>query len=65
MLVLTRKRGESIVIGGEIQVTILEVSGDKVRVGVEAPPEVEVHRQEVLGKIATEGRRRTTPASGS
>lgn len=63
MLVLTRRRGESIVIDGGIQITVLEVSGDKVRVGVDAPPEVEVHRQEVLGKIAAEGRRKAPRAN--
>lgn len=61
MLVLTRRRGESIMIGGGIEITILEVSGDKVRVGIEAPPDIEVHRNEVLTKIATEGRRKPRP----
>lgn len=48
MLVLTRRRGESIVIGGEIEVTVLEVTGDKVRVGIEAPDDVDIHRKEIL-----------------
>ncbi len=58
MLVLTRRKGESIVITGGISITIIDVSGEKVRVGVEAPPEIEGHREEVLAKIATEGRRK-------
>ena len=48
MLVLSRKRDERIVIGDNIVITIVEVRGDKVRLGIEAPSEVPVHRQEVL-----------------
>lgn len=48
MLVLTRKFGESIVIGDNVTVTIYPLGGDKVRVGVTAPKEVSVHRQEVF-----------------
>jgi carbon storage regulator len=47
MLVLSRKRDERIVIGDNIVITIVDVRGDKVRVGIEAPPEIPVHRQEV------------------
>ena len=48
MLVLSRKRDERIVIGDNIVITIVDVRGDKVRLGIEAPTEVPVHRQEVL-----------------
>ena len=48
MLVLSRKLGEKIVIGDNIVITVVEVRGDKVRLGIEAPSEVPVHRQEVL-----------------
>jgi len=48
MLVLSRKRDERIVIGDNIVITVVEVRGDKVRLGIEAPTEVPVHRQEVL-----------------
>jgi carbon storage regulator len=48
MLVLTRKRDERIVIGENIVITVVEVRGDKVRLGIEAPMDVPVHRQEVL-----------------
>jgi carbon storage regulator len=48
MLVLSRKRDERIVIGENIVITVVEVRGDKVRLGIEAPTEVPVHRQEVL-----------------
>ncbi|PKN10769.1 MAG: carbon storage regulator [Deltaproteobacteria bacterium HGW-Deltaproteobacteria-7] len=47
MLILTRKQGESITIGDDIKVTILDVKGKYVRVGVEAPRELPVHRQEM------------------
>jgi carbon storage regulator len=48
MLVLSRKRDERIVIGDNIVITVVEVRGDKVRLGIEAPSEVPVHRQEVI-----------------
>jgi carbon storage regulator len=51
MLVLSRKRDESIVIGDGIVVTIVDIRGDKVRLGIQAPPNVPVHRQEVLEAI--------------
>ncbi len=47
MLVLTRRIGEEIVIAGNIRVTITAINGDKVRVGITAPPQVRVDRQEV------------------
>jgi len=51
MLVLSRKKNESIVIRDDIVVTMVEVRGDKVRLGIEAPREVPVHRREVYEKI--------------
>ena len=51
MLVLTRRVGESIRIGDDIEVTILEDRGHQIRVGIEAPKEVPVHRSEVLERI--------------
>jgi len=51
MLVLSRKKNESIIIDGKIKVTIIEIRGDKVRVGVEAPREIDVHREEVFNAI--------------
>jgi carbon storage regulator len=47
MLVLTRRLGESIVIDHDVRVTVLEVKGDRVRIGIAAPPQVVVDRQEV------------------
>lgn len=51
MLVLSRKRDERIVIGGNIVITVIEVRGDKVRLGITAPVDVPVHRQEVYDAI--------------
>jgi len=51
MLVLTRKVGQSIVIGDEIEVVILEVRGEQVRVGIRAPKNVSVHRKEIYEQI--------------
>jgi carbon storage regulator len=51
MLVLQRKKNESIVINDEITITIVEIRGDKVRLGIEAPKEVPVHRREVFDVI--------------
>ena len=56
MLVLTRKLGESIVIGNNVRVTVLEMQGKQVRLGIEAPPEVPVHRGEVYKRIEAENR---------
>ncbi len=62
MLVLSRKVDESIVIGEDIVVTVVEVRGDKVRLGISAPREVTVHRREVYDKIH-ENSLRHDPAS--
>lgn len=51
MLVLTRKQGESVIIGDNIKVTILQVQGSNIRVGIEAPSEISVHREEIFNKI--------------
>lgn len=51
MLVLSRKKNESIVIGDDIRIVVVEIRGDKVRLGVEAPRSVPVHRREVYDAI--------------
>lgn len=51
MLVLTRRAGESIVIGDEVRVVVLDVRGDTVRLGIEAPRSVQVHRAEVYAEV--------------
>jgi carbon storage regulator len=57
MLVLSRQRDESIMIGDSIVVTIVDIRGDKVRLGISAPAEVPVHRQEVYEAIQRENQR--------
>jgi carbon storage regulator len=54
MLVLSRQKDESIMIGDDIKVTVVDVRGDKVRLGIEAPREVSVHRIEVYEAIQRE-----------
>mgnify|MGYP002641846423 CR=1 FL=1 len=54
MLVLTRKAGESIVIGSDIRVTVLEMQGRQIRLGIEAPSDISVHRGEVYERIREE-----------
>ncbi len=56
MLVLTRKAGEGIIIGDDIKITIVELKGGGVRVGIDAPREMKVHRQEVFERIKEENR---------
>lgn len=57
MLVLSRQRDESIVIGENIVITVVDIRGDKVRLGIDAPTEVPVHRREVFDAIQNENRR--------
>ncbi|WP_062108987.1 carbon storage regulator CsrA [Bacillus niameyensis] len=54
MLVLTRKKGESIQIGEDIEITITQVKGDQVKLGIKAPKNVEIHRKEVWVEIQEE-----------
>lgn len=56
MLVLTRRRGEGVALGPDIRVVILDVKGGQVRLGIEASPSIEVHRDEVYARIQDENR---------
>ena len=56
MLVLSRQRDESIIIGDNIEITVVDIRGDKVRLGVSAPKEISVHRKEVYDAIRRENR---------
>ena len=62
MLVLTRKTGERIAIGDNIKITVLEIKGDTVRLGIEAPRETQVYREEIFLKIQEENRLAATAA---
>ena len=55
MLILTRRVGETVMIGEEVSVTILGVKGNQVRVGINAPKNVAVHREEIFERIKSEG----------
>jgi carbon storage regulator len=61
MLVLTRKRNQSIMIGDDIEVSVLAITGDKIRLGIQAPREIPVFRDEVYREI----REQTAAAGGS
>ena len=54
MLILTRRVGETVVIGNDVDVTVLGVKGNQVRLGVKAPREVAVHREEIFQRICRE-----------
>tara|TARA_B100000029_G_scaffold29996_2_gene28783 strand:+ start:987 stop:1205 length:219 start_codon:yes stop_codon:yes gene_type:complete len=62
MLVLSRQRDESIVIADNIKITIVDIRGDKVRLGIDAPKEIPVHRQEVFEAIQRENDQGSAPA---
>ena len=55
MLILTRRVGETLMIGDEVTVTVLGVKGNQIRIGVNAPREVAVHREEIYDRIKAEG----------
>ncbi|MEC0174670.1 carbon storage regulator CsrA [Paenibacillus favisporus] len=62
MLVLSRKKGESIVIQDQIELTILSVEGDTVKVGISAPPHIDIFRKEVYLSIKESNRESAAPA---
>lgn len=63
MLVLTRKKNESVVVNGNIVVTVIETRGDKVRLGFQAPSNIPVHRQEIYDAIELENSEKSLVAS--
>jgi carbon storage regulator len=64
MLILTRRVGETLVIGDDVTVTVLGVRGNQVRLGVNAPKEVAVHREEIYQRIQMEKGGENAPVSG-
>jgi carbon storage regulator len=56
MLVLTRKKEEGILIGNEVKITVIDIDGDKVRIGIEAPKNIRVIREELFTEIGKENR---------
>jgi carbon storage regulator len=65
VLVLTRRANQSIMIGADIVVTVLEVRGDQVRIGIDAPRSVSVHREEVFRALEAANRAAASPDSGA
>ncbi len=65
MLVLTRHINEKIIIGDNIEITVVDIQGDQVSLGIEAPREVPIHRKEIYEAIQAENRRAAQSVSGN
>jgi len=62
MLILTRRISESVIIGDDVKITVLGVKGSQVRLGIDAPKEISVHREEIYERIKQEEGRGSAPA---
>ncbi|NJC74189.1 carbon storage regulator CsrA [Planosporangium thailandense] len=65
MLVLTRRPGESVVVGDDVVITVLDVRGDVVRLGIKAPRSVQVHREEVYLELRKVNQEAASPSDGA
>ncbi|MFB7250967.1 carbon storage regulator CsrA [Microbacterium sp. NPDC056234] len=65
MLVLTRRIGESVLIGDEIEVTVLDVKGDSIRIGIRAPRETRIQRAEIVDLVGVENASAAADAGGA
>jgi carbon storage regulator len=61
MLVLTRRSGESVMIGNDVIITVLEARGDVIRLGIQAPRDIQVHREEVFRELQAANREAASP----
>jgi carbon storage regulator len=62
MLVLTRRSGESVMIGDEVVITVLEVRGDVIRLGIRAPRDIQVHREEIYRELQAANQEAASPS---
>jgi carbon storage regulator len=65
MLVLTRRAGESVMIGDDVVITVLEARGDVIRLGIQAPRNVQVHREEVWRELQASNREAASPTEAA
>jgi carbon storage regulator len=63
MLVLTRRAGESVMIGDDVVITVLEVRGDVIRLGIRAPRDIQVHREEIYRELQASNREAASPTA--
>jgi carbon storage regulator len=65
VLVLTRRAGESVMVGDDVVITVLEVRGDVIRVGIKAPRSIQVHREEVYRELQAANRAAASPSDAA